>query len=567
MGNMTSAEQDSVIKELFEKYLDCSNPPTRDKKTAELAGIQIKTDTNLTNRENTKGHFTASIFLLCKKTKRVLVLEYKALKMYLPPGGHIGPHETPLEAALRNLAEDTGIKDGFMLRSLIPGNRDVPLNVESYRIPDDPKKDDDGHIHHCFEYLAVVKDEDDVAISSVKDKAYQWTDWDDFVAEERFKEAAVKIEELAYHRSPGAYYESLLDQKTIDTIQKNNYSCLAIQHIVFNSVQFIMFLKAVFGDNLHILAKPRSINQEVMKQLKDSGIDITVANRLDNFEKYISDKTILMDIGGYFTRIAKKKGLAIVGIIEDTEDGLQKYEAIKKEVKYPVVSIARSELRGNDDKLVSDAMVHAVDTILRSRNVVIDYRRCGVIGYGRVEAGVVKSLLKRDIKPYVAESNPVRLINAVNDYCYPASIEYLVNTSEVIFCAADKATLTPEILRKVKDGAFIVSTTSSDSEFDIPALENDYQAEKISDQLTKYANKYNYFFILNKGSAVNFLYGSALGPFVYLELGEELAVINSLTGPRKYKSGVHLSKEDTRNVASMWVDEFVAFRRVSRYRI
>ncbi|MDR3125983.1 MAG: NUDIX domain-containing protein, partial [Candidatus Nomurabacteria bacterium] len=96
--------QDDNIKQLFEKYLDQADI-AKSKQALKIAKKQIKTDINLTDRKNFKGHFTASIFLLCKKTKRVLLLEHKALQTMLQPGGHIEPNETPLQAALRELAE------------------------------------------------------------------------------------------------------------------------------------------------------------------------------------------------------------------------------------------------------------------------------------------------------------------------------------------------------------------------------------------------------------------------------------------------------------------------------
>jgi S-adenosylhomocysteine hydrolase/8-oxo-dGTP pyrophosphatase MutT (NUDIX family) len=553
--------QNEIIKDIFEQYLHYSGHSSHVKKDLKLASQQIETDIDLTNRKNFKGHITASIFLLCKKTKRVLLLDHKALKMMLQPGGHIDPKETPLKAALRELAEETGIKTGFRLRSLAPGDRDVPLHIDTYPMPQNPEKNEAEHFHHDFQYLATIDDEVEVSIDENESNGYQWVDWDEFVEQDRFKAIAVKIEKLAFSKSAGAYYESLFNQKTIETIQKNNYSCLAVQHIILNSVPFLRFLKTVFGDNLQVLAKPKSIDEKVMELLKQEGFDIIVANRADNFEKYLSGKTILLDIGGYFARIVKKKGLPIVGVIEDTENGLQAYEKIKREIKYPVVSVARSELKNNEDRLVGDGVAHAVDTILRGQNIVIDYCKCGVIGYGKVGAGIVRNLLKRNVKPYIAEIDPVRLVGAVNNYCYAVDIEYLVSNSMVIFGATGNMALTIDVLRKVKNGAYIASVTSSDSELDIPALEDEYQSEKVSDQITKYTGQHNYFYLINGGNAVNFLYNAALDRFIYLAFGEQLLVVDSLLNSRKYRLGINHSTEDTKAVAAAWIQEFLKLNK------
>lgn len=40
---------------------------------------------------------------------KVLLLWHKKLQMWLPPGGHIDPHELPDEAAVREVKEETGL--------------------------------------------------------------------------------------------------------------------------------------------------------------------------------------------------------------------------------------------------------------------------------------------------------------------------------------------------------------------------------------------------------------------------------------------------------------------------
>jgi len=53
--------------------------------------------------------FTATVYILDKDNKKVLLIHHKKLGKWLPPGGHIDPNETPPEAAIREAKEETGL--------------------------------------------------------------------------------------------------------------------------------------------------------------------------------------------------------------------------------------------------------------------------------------------------------------------------------------------------------------------------------------------------------------------------------------------------------------------------
>ena len=52
-------------------------------------------------------HFTASGIVLADE--QVLLVEHRKLGMWLYPGGHIEPDEDPVQAVLREVAEETGV--------------------------------------------------------------------------------------------------------------------------------------------------------------------------------------------------------------------------------------------------------------------------------------------------------------------------------------------------------------------------------------------------------------------------------------------------------------------------
>lgn len=56
-----------------------------------------------------------------RRGDRLLLIQHARLGKWLPPGGEIEPGETPLEAAARELREETGLEGVFPVTSEIEG--------------------------------------------------------------------------------------------------------------------------------------------------------------------------------------------------------------------------------------------------------------------------------------------------------------------------------------------------------------------------------------------------------------------------------------------------------------
>lgn len=90
--------------------------------------------------------FTVATFVLHEG--KVLLLWHRKLQMWLPPGGHIDPHELPDEAAVREVKEETGLDvvllsqpsmpqmpgplqlarpEGIQLEDISPGHQHIDL--------------------------------------------------------------------------------------------------------------------------------------------------------------------------------------------------------------------------------------------------------------------------------------------------------------------------------------------------------------------------------------------------------------------------------------------------------
>jgi ADP-ribose pyrophosphatase YjhB (NUDIX family) len=97
--------------------------------------------------------FTVAVFVV--HDERVLLHYHRKLSMWLPPGGHIEPNELPDEAALREVAEETGV------RAVLIGEQALSLHYPRQLVrPAGVQLEDiaPGHQHIDLVYFAVPAD-------------------------------------------------------------------------------------------------------------------------------------------------------------------------------------------------------------------------------------------------------------------------------------------------------------------------------------------------------------------------------------------------------------------------
>ncbi len=519
------------IDKLYKKYIDTYSDDAN--KLNLLAEQLQQADEDIVSRKNFVGHVTASAFVVNKYTRQVLLLRHKSLGKLLQPGGHIDESDgSPLEAALREVEEETGLKsEDLELRTVFKHFPNVPCHIDTHFIPENHRKNEPGHYHHDFRYLFVTE-KSDITVDIRESSGFRWIDWGVFVDDPHFTTVVDRIEGLL-ESNPREFFRSIVDRSG------KNISVIAVSHIIPSSENYILALQENFN-LIGIIPKPNSINKKTLSLLKDHDVAIldqfTRQNIADNSgeltDMLISYNNICMiDIGGYFSesiRVIKKRlGKRLIGIVEDTENGHQKYEKSMTD-GIRIISVARSPLKSFEDQLVGNGVAHAAETVLRNLNILINYRTCGIIGYGKIGRGIFQYLQQRGIRPYICEINPMRAVQASCDGAIVVSIHRLLRNSDVVFCATGSRAINILKFRDLKRGAFLASVTSSDDEFDLRFIDSEYVNEKITSDITKYSKLGHHFHIINDGNAINFLYSAAVDQYIYLVQGELVASIVSL---------------------------------------
>jgi 8-oxo-dGTP pyrophosphatase MutT (NUDIX family) len=102
------------------------------------------------------------------KGGKVLLIFHPYIKQWFQPGGHIDDGELPIEAAIREVYEETGI-----LCEPTDGRLD-PIDIDLHEIPTNPKKGEGAHLHIDLLFLLQVIDERE----SPEDIQKAWTPFD-----------------------------------------------------------------------------------------------------------------------------------------------------------------------------------------------------------------------------------------------------------------------------------------------------------------------------------------------------------------------------------------------------
>ncbi len=104
------------------------------------------------SRVNQIGHITASGLVI--RDEKVLLIFHPFIKSWFQPGGHIDDGENPVQAAIREVHEETGY-----VCELDSDNQE-PIDIDIHEIPANPKKDEGTHLHIDLLYrLRVVRQE------------------------------------------------------------------------------------------------------------------------------------------------------------------------------------------------------------------------------------------------------------------------------------------------------------------------------------------------------------------------------------------------------------------------
>jgi 8-oxo-dGTP pyrophosphatase MutT (NUDIX family) len=134
------------------------------------------------SRSTEAGHITASGLVV--KNDKALLIFHPYIKQWFQPGGHIDDQEEPIEAAIREVFEETGVVCES-LNGLLH-----PIDIDLHEIPANPKKGEGAHLHIDLLFALQVIEERD----SPEDIQKAWVPFDQ-ITSPRIKRALQKLQD------------------------------------------------------------------------------------------------------------------------------------------------------------------------------------------------------------------------------------------------------------------------------------------------------------------------------------------------------------------------------------
>ena len=158
------------IRKDIEDYKPYNEQEENDKK---VMLKYIDTFDDVLTRNNEFGHFTASSWVLNKDRTKVLMIYHNIYKSWAWTGGHSDGDSNLLNVAIREVKEETGVKDVKPISDDIFSLEIICVNGHVKR-----GKYVSSHVHLNITYLLEADEDEELKIKEDENSGVRWVDID-----------------------------------------------------------------------------------------------------------------------------------------------------------------------------------------------------------------------------------------------------------------------------------------------------------------------------------------------------------------------------------------------------
>ncbi|MBL8151831.1 MAG: hypothetical protein JNN15_18060 [Blastocatellia bacterium] len=309
---------------------------------------------------------------------------------------------------------------------------------------------------------------------------------------------------------------------------------LLITHVLDTAVAYIEAVNTIFPV-ASVVAIPYSASPRAVETLRTKGFNVVVpATIADTFTesedqvisalKASQQPLLVQEVGGYLAKASARLAsfAHFLGVVEDTNNGHWLYENTSPH-PIPVLSMAQSPLKAVEDSIIGDAVLFSIERVLREEFAAIcQGLRSAVIGFGKIGRSTAVALKGREAVVSIYDINPAKNMSAKVEGFFPMPLHQLLQESDLVVGCTGQTSIRLVDMPFLKDGAILASASSKAVEFALSDFERECRVEKFSDVVWRFTQPNGKrFYLLSKGTPINFRDGSILGTIldmIYCEL-------------------------------------------------
>ncbi len=157
------------MKKLYDQIKNYIPVNEQEKNDKEQMLKFMQENPNCLTRENTVAHFTTSIWTVNKERTKTLMVYHNIYDSWSWIGGHADGIENLAEVALRELQEETGVKNARLVSDEI-------LSIETLTVDGHMKKGAyvSSHLHFNLTYLAEADEEEVLVVKEDENQGVKW---------------------------------------------------------------------------------------------------------------------------------------------------------------------------------------------------------------------------------------------------------------------------------------------------------------------------------------------------------------------------------------------------------
>ncbi len=344
-----------------------------------------------------------------------------------------------------------------------------------------------------------------------------------------------------------------------------------VQHLFPDTVRLLRLLHQFLPIDT-VIGISYSGDAEAIDELRAMGIRVLTPDYTDLADTVATElkssitrcqrenlRLVIHEVGGIAIKALHEPDYSgnntVVGALEITKQGVWVAEQIDN-LQIPQINVAQTRLKEIEGKQVGEAVVAALDTILRDLGYSTVGRDALVCGYGWVGKGVAQSLRQRGLGVSVRDIDAVSVVEATVDGHNPSYGESLTRAPAIVVGATGRQSINQQVLSQLPDRCFLVSGSSKDHEIDLTHLRNQtahsLQLHPHVRQCTLHDGRRLY--LVNEGYPVNFTGASVPDEIVEFLFAELIMLVPWLldnTPP----PGIHtLPTKDETLPASIWLE-------------